>query len=159
MHDLLNNPAVSSMVILLTLAIGGFLIKVLSHWSSALDNLHVQGQATAARVEAVAVTAIKTETLVNSQASERKAENERLKAVIDGLQAKMDTMQAASTLAATVAAETAARIAIQTAKDLAVLPAAPVHATPEVPLPVAIVAETPVPVQMIPHPEEPPAPR
>jgi hypothetical protein len=108
MQDLWQNPAVNTVAVLLIVGLGGVLVKVLTLWSAKLSQLidltHIQN----VKLDSMGQTAIKTETLVNSQRSELRAEIEELKVRLD-----------ASQLAKEVATETASKIAMQAAKDLA----------------------------------------
>lgn len=132
MRAILEDSAVRSMLILLLLAVGGYLIKLFGTMASELQQ--------------VKETGIKTEVLVNNQHSVMKAEMDVLRAELK-----------ASTTAALVAAEKAATLAVQVERDIALLrpgaPAAPQTVTGPVPV-VITGAEAIVPVSVV----EPPAP-
>ena len=108
MHDLWANPAVNSALVLLIIGLGGVLIKVCALWSVRLGHLINLAAEQTRRTEQIALTTTKTETLVNSQRDELKAEIKDLKLRLD-----------ASTLAKDVATETSNKLAVQVAKDLA----------------------------------------
>lgn len=109
MEVFFTNPTVNSMIVLVILAGGGYLVKLFTNMSSKLTEVNDAAKVTHEKIENVTTIATKTETLVNSQRAEMKAE-------ILELRTKLD----ASTVAAVVAARTASELAIQATKDLAI---------------------------------------
>ncbi len=108
MDSFWNDPAIRPVIIALIIAGGGALTVVITRIGAKLGQLIDELKVTRTELSAVAITTTKTETLVNSQRSELRAENDLLKQRIDAMQ-----------LTITLASETAAKVASQTASDTA----------------------------------------
>ncbi len=121
MDSIWNDPSLRPALLALLIAGSGALTVVITRIGVKLGQLIDELKVTRTELSLVAITTTKTETLVNSQRSELRAEIENLKMRLD-----------ASQLAATVAAETASKIAVQTAKDMAVHLATNVALTTEI---------------------------
>ena len=106
MHDLWANPMVNSVAVLLVIGLGGVLVKMLTLWSARLSHLIDLAAEQAHRAELLVLTTTKTETLVNSQRQELRAE-------VDALKARLDTAQ----LAKDLATEAASKLALKMVED------------------------------------------
>jgi len=112
MDTIWSTPAIQTVLGVVILGALGLLVKLFTLWSAKLTQLIDMQMDQTRKVEAVSLTATKTETLVNSQRSEMKLEIDQWKSKFDALQSELKAV------VATASAE-ALRLAAQTSVDAA----------------------------------------